>query len=269
MTRITFSFGRNWNQFVDQLDDQSIEAAKKDISDWMSEGVVGKTVLDIGCGSGIHSYSFWKLGAAKVVSFDYDEFSVEATMKLWERAGKPENWTVSRGSVLDKNFLNSLGKFDVLYSWGVLHHTGSMWQAIENAMMPVNPDGVIWIALYQGVETYQYDLKLKTLYNNANWFGKKWMVAREIIKIMKRRRRKGLNPFGWNIRRGRGMSTYYDIIDWLGGLPYEVASRKEVEEFLDAKGQWHLKKYNDTQACFVYLFTHEPKSNPQFVEYPY
>ena len=147
---ITFSFGRNWTDFLETVGEEEVEKAETDIGEWLGEGSVsGKDVIDIGSGSGIHSFAFIHLGARRVHSFDFDQFSVEATKRLWSARGEPGHWAVEHGSVLDKEYLDSLGQFDIVYSWGVLHHTGEIWKAVKNCFGVVRPGGMVWISLYQ------------------------------------------------------------------------------------------------------------------------
>jgi SAM-dependent methyltransferase len=235
---VTFSFGKNWKEYLATVGDEEIDGAKRNIEKWLGNNPVsGKTVLDIGSGSGIHSLAFYLLGAKTVRSFDYDKHSVEATKALWEKQGKPQNWEVSHGSILDAEHLKSYReKFDLVYSWGVLHHTGSMWEAVGNSITLVKPGGKLWIALYVKGPKYQDDLALKQRYNDASPLGKKWMVNKWVARIMIRRLLNFQNPLKWNEKRSRGMNIYNDIIDWLGGLPYEVASEDEVLSFCRKKG---------------------------------
>ncbi|MCP4109291.1 MAG: class I SAM-dependent methyltransferase, partial [Desulfobacteraceae bacterium] len=165
---ITFSFGANWQSFLKTVTSERIESAQRDIVAWLGKDAVrGKTVLDIGCGSGIHSLVFYMLGAQEIVSFDYDQKSVEATQSLWKKVNRPSHWKILQGSVLDKDFIQNLGQgFDIVYAWGVLHHTGAMWEAIENSCVPVKKNGRYWIALYAKGPRYQQDLALKRRYNN-------------------------------------------------------------------------------------------------------
>lgn len=253
---ITFSFGENWKDYVGTIDNDDITSANEDITDWLSENeITDKDIIDIGCGSGIHSYCFYKHGANKLVSVDADPRSVEATSLLRDRAEQPSNWTVSVGSILDDSLLENLGKFDVVYSWGVLHHTGEMWQAIENASTLAKPGGLFWISLYSKGPGYPKDLAIKQKYNKLSNVGKKIFIARKIVKIMWKRLKKGKNPITWNEKVGRGMHKYHDIIDWYGGLPYEVASKDEIESFLD-KRNFNLVRAQETKerTCSVYLF---------------
>ncbi|HEY6187402.1 MAG TPA: class I SAM-dependent methyltransferase [Pyrinomonadaceae bacterium] len=234
---ITFSFGQNWRSFVDTVSEDAVQRAMKDIEEWLGrESIAGKSVLDIGCGSGIHSLCFHMLDAREVVSIDVDPYSVESTQLLWEKAGKPSNWTIRHGSVLDQDFVQSLEPSEIVYSWGVLHHTGKMWEAIENASTRVKKGGLFWIAIYVKGPNYPQHLALKQSYNRASKLGKKIIEQKEILKIMRQRWKNGQDPFAWNEKKERGMDTYHDLIDWLGGLPYEVASTDEITGFCQERG---------------------------------
>ncbi len=254
--KITFSFGKNWQNLLKVIDEDSFKRSRKDLERWFNGRVElkGKDVIDIGSGSGIHSFMLQSFEPAKLFSFDYDPNSVAATTSLWEKMGKPANWKVEHGSVLDKKYMDTLGKYDLVYSWGVLHHTGSMWEAIGNAAELVKPGGHFLISIYQGVKTYDYDLALKKKYNAAGYFGKKYMEWSVYIwPMMKQRWKEGKNPFGWNEKRMRGMDVYHDIVDWLGGLPYEVADDKQMMDFFAPKGFEMLDK-DMSEACGTYLF---------------
>ena len=91
------------------------------------------TFLDVGCGSGLHSPAALTAGAKRIVSFDLDSDSVETSRRLWELVGKPKNWVICQGSILDHEFVTTLEPADIVYSWGVLHHTGDMWTALRYA----------------------------------------------------------------------------------------------------------------------------------------
>ena len=244
--KITFSFGENWRSFVDSVSEGAIESARRNIEEWLGvDGVKGKTVLDIGCGSGIHSFCFMTMGARRVVSFDFDPKSVDATNLFKRRLGDPSNWEVTQGSVLDKAFLDNVGQFDVVYAWGVLHHTGAMWEAVENTCRLVTPGGLCWIALYMKGPKYEKTLAMKKAFNSGfrlrKWLMIQWHIAliihERLLKvgrktwlkqILRGELKQAMRPFRWNKQRDRGMNEYHDLIDWLGGLPYEVASTEEV-----------------------------------------
>jgi 2-polyprenyl-6-hydroxyphenyl methylase/3-demethylubiquinone-9 3-methyltransferase len=234
---VTFSFGKNWQSYLRAADDAAFEQSLADIRDWLgNDGVAGRNVLDLGCGSGIHSHGFFRLGAARLVSFDYDPRSVAATRSLWDKAGRASHWTVGSGSILDAGFVRSLGSFELVYSWGVLHHTGEMWKAIDHATQLVAPAGRLWISIYTKGPAYARDLALKQRYNRASALGKRALEWRWILGLMYGRARARQNPLAWNQRTTRGMNTYHDLVDWLGGLPYEVASPEEILAFCAERG---------------------------------
>lgn len=255
-SQITFSFGQNWKNYASHMDDSAINLAREDIEEWLGKYLItNQRVLDIGSGSGIHSYIFSQKGAKELISFDYDPYSVETTKNFWVKAGKPKTWQIMQGSVLDQDFLNQLGKFNIVYAWGVLHHTGQIWKAIENALSLVETKGYFFVSIYTKGPLYPTHLALKQKYNQASNWGKKYLEFKEIFGHMKQRLKKRKNPFGWNQTKERGMSVYYDIIDWLGGLPYEVASPTEMTEFCQKFG-FEVKKMKELPegGCSQYLF---------------
>ena len=133
-----FQFGANWTSFLETLDDERIEGAELSLKTMIGIGdLSGKQFLDIGSGSGLFSLAARSLGA-KVYSIDYDPKSVECTRELKKRYFPgDDNWVIEEASVLNKQYMTSLGKFDIVYSWGVLHHTGDMQKALNNAIIPV------------------------------------------------------------------------------------------------------------------------------------
>jgi len=205
--------------------------------------IEGKSFLDIGSGSGLHSLAAHKLGAARVVSFDYDAEAVACTREVRDACPTHE-WEVMQWDVLDQAFMRSLGTFDIVYAWGVLHHTGDMWRAIEHAMIPTRVGSLFAIAIYNEVKARPFVLgseswtRIKRAYNSGGGLRKKAMLAgyvasRVLLTVTSLR-----NPFTdmREYERERGMSWMHDARDWIGGYPYEFASLERLEERVCARG---------------------------------
>jgi len=229
-----FGFGANWARFLTVLDDERIEEAKSSLKRMLNvDSLAGKTFLDVGSGSGLFSLAARMLGA-KVYSFDYDPQSVACTAELKRRYFRDDDWVVESGSVLDGDYLSHLGQFDVVYSWGVLHHTGSMWEALGNVAPLVKPEGRLFIAIYNKQQFISaFWVFVKRLYNRS------WPVARYLLnygyflffaaELFAADVLRGRNPILRHKGVGsRGMSVYWDVVDWIGGWPFEVATPEEI-----------------------------------------
>jgi SAM-dependent methyltransferase len=239
--KISFSFGENWREFIEKnYRPERLAIARKHLLDFLGmASLEGKSFLDIGCGSGIHSLAAFDSGAASVTSFDLDPSSVETARKLREWRGNPENWSIHRGSVLDEEFLGGFGSADIVYSWGVLHHTGQMWRAVRNASRFVDRGSLFYIALYQTTRRTPYWIRIKKEYNAAGPGKKRWMEYQYVLRhVMLPELARLRNPFApmRGYEQNRGMDFMTDIRDWLGGYPYEDASIPETLRFCRGLG---------------------------------
>lgn len=240
-----FGFGANWQGYLDaHFSEERAEIARKWLLEFMKlDTLQGLTFLDIGSGSGIHSLGAWRSHATKVVSFDYDPLSVEATHRLQQSAGAPSNWTISQGSILDKALCEQLGSADIVYSWGVLHHTGDQWTAISNAISLMGPKSRLYIALYTSDQYIdpppEYWLDVKRRYNSANALTKRLMEAAYVWRQVCHRKLSNvlrLPSIAKAYQADRGMALMPDVRDWLGGWPMEFSSVREVIEFAEQRG---------------------------------
>ncbi len=242
--RERFEFGKNWSRFLALVDEDRIARAANSLKNWLEvEELNGMNFLDIGSGSGLYSLAARRLGA-RVHSFDYDPQSVACTAELRRRYfGGDLNWTVEEGSALDLDYLKSLGTFDVVYSWGVLHHTGQMWRALDNVQFSVAPGGKLFIAIYNDMGSQSTRWRsIKRTYNKLPMvfrlpFALVVMTPHETKSALRAllTLRVGEYVRSWiEPRPERGMSRWRDIIDWVGGYPYEVAKPEEIIDFYRA-----------------------------------
>jgi len=230
--QITFSFGENWLNYVKTLDEEKFREARHSLADLLgTDNLAGKTFLDIGCGSGIFSLTALDMGAQAVISIDVDPKSVQACHEV-KQSTEVAQWNILEASILDQDFVKHLPKADIVYSWGVLHHTGAMWQAIDNVAKLVKGGGLFVIAIYNQHWSSSLWLKFKKVYNQSGDFIKKLMVWLLLVPRVAVRVLKGKPP----LKDRRGMSVYYDAIDWAGGLPYEYAPFDEVVAFCQRRG---------------------------------
>lgn len=250
-----FRFGKNWQGFLRTVDERSIEEAEWRLSGFLGvTSLKGKRFLDIGSGSGLQSLAACRLGA-RVVSFDYDPESVDAAGRLRDRFGfDKDTWRVEAGSVVDSAYLATLGQFDVVYSWGVLHHTGAMWQALENVQPLVKDGGKLYIAIYNDAgKSSRLWLRRKKTYCGLPSLLKPFYFL-WVYAPIELRRMSVLKSLGkgrvyqlpkkfmkyleeWKeYKKHRGMSRFYDLVDWIGGYPYEFAKAEDLASFFEKAG---------------------------------
>jgi SAM-dependent methyltransferase len=265
MADTRFSFGKNWSDYVDEaLNPERIDIAITALKDLlMVEDLHDQTFVDIGSGSGLHSLAALRLGAKQIISFDYDADSVATTARLREQAGSPANWEVLQGSILDEALVERY-RGSVVYSWGVLHHTGAMWQAIRNAARMVEPGGLFCIAIYNRMDRWrgggssQTWQKIKRYYVNSPAWRKRMMIWGyklhfHLYNLLWLRK----NSFAMiREQNARGMNWHHDVVDWVGGYPFEFASVEEVTSFCENEFHMTTLKVHPQwgHACNEFLF---------------
>ncbi len=262
-----FEFGANWSNFLSVVNEQRIDRAAESLLTALKMTTLrDKTFLDIGSGSGLFSLAARRLGA-RVHSFDYDHKSVACGNEL-RRRYRPDDpdWTIEQGSILDEDYVTSLGEFDIAYSFGVLHHTGSMWRALDIARRPIADGGRLFIAIYndEGDRSKRWT-RIKRRYNQLPSFLRVPYALAVMMPLELRaaasatlRLRPGEYLRTWTqYHNDRGMSRWHDLIDWVGGWPFEVAKPDQIFEFYDSRG-FTLRGLRTRQnlGCNEFLFEH-------------
>lgn len=238
-----FAFGKNWARYLSVLNEDRIRDAGASLTQLLGP-LAGLRFLDAGCGSGLFSLAAHRAGAT-VHSLDIDPESVGCAQRLREQFGTGgPAWTIEQADLLDRTHLEALGQFDVVYSWGVLHHTGSMWEALDNAAMLVGDAGRLYVSLYndRGVRTDRWRA-VKRTYNRLPEalrtpyvvlvmapFELKLLLA----SLLRLRPQRYLRT--WTEKRYRGMSRWHDMVDWVGGYPFETAKPEDVLVFCRDRG---------------------------------
>ena len=262
-----YEFGSNWRSYVEKaLNERRVAHAVSSLKSFLEvEDLRGTAFLDIGCGSGLFSLAAHLLGAERVESFDFDADSVSTALELKARFAVPDQrWSVRRGSVLDPDFMSSVASADVVYSWGVLHHTGRMWDAIDSAATKVLPGGRFAISIYNRVDRFPDSSKmwwhLKRTYTRSPVAVRRLMEGVYIGNFILTRLLTLRNPmrpiFDREGAGRRGMDFLHDVRDWLGGFPYEYATSGEVFGHVRRTTGFELAKLVNWEgnACNELLF---------------
>ncbi|MEU6221633.1 class I SAM-dependent methyltransferase [Streptomyces sp. NPDC047022] len=260
-----FAFGRNWLRFGTLIDEERIADARTSLEAALgTSDLTGRSFLDVGCGSGLFSLAALRMGA-RVRSFDYDPDSVRAAGRVRREFAPDSDWSIQRASILDAAFVARLERADIVYSWGVLHHTGDLWAAVEATCGLVAPGGTLYVSIYndQGLESRMWTA-VKRRYNMSGSLGRQLLLAGSMLYLGRHYPLKAAHQFvgrvqgsaGRPVPRPRGMSRKHDLVDWVGGYPFQVAAPEEVFTFCRERdfALRHLKTCKGGIGCNEFVF---------------
>lgn len=253
-----YAFGRNWKCFAEGLDVSRIGHAVAELERLIPRAeMVGATFLDVGSGSGLSSLAALSLGAGRVVALDLDPESVETTRAVLDRFASGMPWEACEQSVLDLD-PGVLGRFDIVHSWGALHHTGALWRAIDGCLPLVGDGGLLVLALYRRTPACSFWRAEKRFYSRAPSLLR--VVIRGFYKFVfgVGLIATGRNPaiYVRDFERNRGMAWTTDVDDWLGGYPYESVTPEEVQRYLGARGFNEVRSFTKPAPLAGILGSH-------------
>lgn len=235
-----FDFGRNWADYAQHINERKVALADEGFYKLVPpEYLKGRSVLDIGCGSGLHALSALRGGASHVTGIDIDPLSVQTAQKVIEQSWKEPNYNFVAHNILSDAPNPALREtYDIVYSWGVLHHTGDLWAAVEKAAERVAPGGLFVIALYKKSPLCDVWRKEKKFYTSLPTWGRRVLDYIYAGAYLLGKLIQGENPAEYlrDYERERGMDFMTDVRDWLGGYPYQSATADEVRAQVEAKG---------------------------------
>jgi 2-polyprenyl-3-methyl-5-hydroxy-6-metoxy-1,4-benzoquinol methylase len=263
-----FAFGQNWASYADLIDDERLAEAERGLVRLLGpDGLRGRSFLDIGCGSGLHAVAAARLGAARILAVDIDPRSVDTARAVLRRHAPQAAAQIRELSVFDLDPI-ATERFEVVYSWGVLHHTGAMWTALDHAAGPVRNGGTLFIAIYNDVGSQSVRWRrLKHIYARLPRllqpaFALLVSAPQEFKSfarsVLSGRPQEYLHTWT-RYQRSRGMSHWHDIVDWVGGFPYEYAKPDAIFGFFRARGfSLEAMKIGGGLGCSEYVFSRIP-----------
>jgi len=236
-----FDFGSNWKYYsAAALTTSRVEGAREAFCG-LTFGIElkSRSFLDVGFGQGLTALCAADAGAA-VCCLDVNPRCAEA-LELTSQFFPPEakeKLNLIVGSILSSSDVRQLREksgsgYDVVHSWGALHHTGDMQQAFANCAGLVKPGGQLIVAIYNRHWSSPLWEHIKHFYCRLPHIGQKTMIGLFVpviylAKLLVTRR----NP----LEKDRGMDFLIDIVDWVGGYPYEYASIDDVRGLGMANG---------------------------------
>jgi len=231
----SFDFGANWLDFSQSvLDQDRLVQASQSLETLLGPGALkGQSFIDVGSGTGLFSLAAKKNGAGPVIGLDINPTCIAVAQKNAIRFGLHDQTQFCQINILDTAQVSQLSPANIVYAWGSLHHTGQLSLALQNTASLVKPNGYLIVAIYNKHWSSPWWRRIKHAYVSAPRFCQKILIGLMLPIIAAAKFAvTGKNPF----KKERGMDFRIDVIDWVGGYPYEYASPSEMTERLAALG---------------------------------
>lgn len=230
-----FSFGKNWQSYSrNAITKERLNQFRRDFDVlFKGIGLKDKKFIDIGFGQGLAMLTAADKGAA-VVGIDIDADNVKALDAARQKMGGVQKPVTDIASILDDDYVGQFNShYDIVHSWGVLHHTGNMEKGFENACSLVAPGGYLVCSIYNRHWSSPIWKRIKYLYNRSPLFVQNLFIGLFYpVIFFAKYLATGKNPK----QKERGMDFFHDVIDWVGGYPYEYASKDEITALVTQKG---------------------------------
>jgi 2-polyprenyl-3-methyl-5-hydroxy-6-metoxy-1,4-benzoquinol methylase len=262
-----FDFGENWVEFSENALtwDRAMSAVNDFSALFRGIAIESKTFLDIGCGQGLSLLSAEALGA-RVVGCDINSKCIAMVRRnrKYFNAMDKNKVTLVTGSILEDDVVQKLRQsvagsvgYDIVHAWGVLHHTGDMRRALINSISLVKPGGHLVVAIYNRHWSNPAWKCIKALYCVSPVVIQKSIVCFfYFLLIFAKMLVTGENP----LEKQRGMDFYHDVVDWVGGYPYEYAGKNEIDQIGRDHGLELLRfiPAKVPTGCNEYIFQKRP-----------
>lgn len=122
--------------------DQAAQQMVSDYADHPKDWFKGKDVVDVGCGNGRWSHTLCAMGA-RVTAIEISAHALESVNRL---CGAFDSFTSQSVDLLQPIDLGR--QFDLVWCYGVLHHTGDTRRAFDNVVPLVKRGGSIFLMIY-------------------------------------------------------------------------------------------------------------------------
>ncbi|MFQ6107920.1 MAG: class I SAM-dependent methyltransferase [Candidatus Aminicenantales bacterium] len=198
------------------------------------EEVLNKSVLDAGCGTGVFSIIFARMGALSVVGIDISKRSLERAQRQADQLGL-QNATFQKVNMLRLPFTDAC--FDIVWSWGSVHHTADPFGCLAELIRVLKPGGSLLVAVYRRTGlTFLHETLRKGLIRLPS---KYWIPFSRFLSLVAA---PGISLFKKRDKSRKGEKLEQLLFDWFFVPIRHSYLPEEIKSFLVKRGLV-IKKY--------------------------